>query len=216
MKNNGLDHTISLRIPAGAAEVEALLAVPNNARGLVIFVHGSGSGRLSPRNQFVAGELQQAGFATLLADLLTEAEDQNYQNRFNINLLAARVADMTRWALRQPQLAKLPIGYFGASTGAAAAFEAAAELKGAIKTIISRGGRPDLSKQLSKISAPSLFIVGELDREVLKLHKQAFTQLNCQYQLLLVPQATHLFEEPGALEQMSALAVDWVKHHLAG
>ena len=191
------------------------LVVPENAIGLVLFSHGSGSGRLSPRNRFVAEVLQKALFATLLVDLLTEEEDQSYQNRFDIELLTKRLIEIVKWLKLKSQTQILPIGLFGASTGAAAALKCAAKMDNIVKAVVSRGGRPDLAGQfLSQVQSPTLLIVGGKDTEVLTLNEQAYVNLKCVRNLEIVPNATHLFEEDGALEKVSALARDWFLHYV--
>ena len=191
------------------------LAVPEAARGLVIFAHGSGSSRLSPRNNYVADMLNKQNMATLLPDLLTPLEDEVYETRFNIGLLNNRLVKVTEWALREPVLGRLPVGYFGASTGAAAALYAAALLDKNIKAVVSRGGRPDLADQaLPKVKAPTLLIVGSLDTLVIQLNKQAFNELECEKKIEIVQGATHLFEEPGTLNKVAELAADWFLQHL--
>jgi putative phosphoribosyl transferase len=193
----------------------ALVGLPPAPCGLVIFAHGSGSGRLSPRNNAVAAELRAAGLATLLFDLLTPAEARDRDNVFDIGLLAARLAEAARWAGQEPDLAPLRIGYFGASTGAAAALVAAAERFSPAAAVVSRGGRPDLAGDaLPAVRAPTLLIVGGDDRGVLELNREAFDALRCERQLAVVPGATHLFEEPGTLEEVTALARDWFLQHL--
>lgn len=188
----------------------ALVGVPPRARGLVAFAHGSGSGRLSPRNNAVAAELRAAGLATLLFDLLTPEEAADRENVFDIGLLAGRLAAAAAWAAGEPGLAPLPLGYFGASTGAAAALVAAAEPGSRASAVVSRGGRPDLAGgALPAVRAPTLLIVGGLDLTVLELNRQAFAALRCEKALEIVPGASHLFEEPGTLAQVTALACDW-------
>lgn len=192
------------------------LVLPASAQGVVAFAHGSGSSRLSPRNRAVAGALNDAGFATLLFDLLTTTEELDRANVFDIPLLAARLLAATRWLGEQPQIAASPLGYFGASTGAAAALIAAADAGARIGAVVSRGGRPDLAlSALARVSAPTLLIVGGEDPLVLELNQQARQQLLCQSHLAVVPGAGHLFEEPGALEEVSRLAIDWFQRHLA-
>lgn len=194
--------------PRGLEGALALPAAP--AQGLVIFAHGSGSGRLSPRNASVAAELQQAGLGTLLFDLLSEDEAADRVNVFNIALLAERLVIATQWAKSLDVTAGLPIGYFGASTGAAAALVAAGKLKGAISAVVSRGGRPDLAGgALAHVVAPTLLIVGGADREVLALNRSALARLRCEAKLAVVAGAGHLFEEPGALEEVARLARRW-------
>ncbi|HLH02194.1 MAG TPA: dienelactone hydrolase family protein [Bryobacteraceae bacterium] len=202
--------------PSGIA---ADLGVPTGARGIVIFAHGSGSSRFSSRNRFVAAELHRAGFATLLLDLLTSGEEEidsrTRQLRFDIDLLAGRLMEATNWTGENPDLGRLPIGYFGASTGAAAALIAAARLTQRIHAVVSRGGRPDLAASaLSSVTASVLLIVGGEDAPVIDLNRNALGQLSCEKKLEIVPGASHLFEEPGALEQVSRLAAAWFDQHL--
>ena len=201
---------------AGAAvELPGDLAIPDDPRGLVIFAHGSDSSRLSPRNQAVAEHLYEAGLATLLFDLLTSEEAPDRANVFDIPLLAGRLSSATSWVqeegtARWPSLARLPVGYFGASTGGGAALWAAAEPDSPVSAIVSRGGRPDLAgPRLASVRAPTLLIVGQRDEQVLKLNEQAFATLRCSKELSVVPGATHLFEEPGALGAVADLARDW-------
>jgi dienelactone hydrolase len=195
----------------------ALLGVPPDARGLVIFAHGSGSSRFSRRNNYVAEVLRERGIGTLLFDLLTEAEDRTYENRFDIPLLTRRLVAATRWVRQQAELKDLAIGYFGASTGAAAALQAAAESTIDIAAVVSRGGRPDLAGEaLRAVRAPVLLIVGSHDDVVIDLNRQAAAQMQCEWSLEIVPGATHLFEEPGTLEQAASLAADWFVRHLSG
>jgi pimeloyl-ACP methyl ester carboxylesterase len=193
------------------------MGLPRPAGGLVLFAHGSGSGRFSPRNNSVAAALRRAGLATLLFDLLTENEAADRRNVFDIELLAERVAMATAWVGQRKDTKSLPIGYFGASTGAAAALVAAARLQGDIGAIVSRGGRPDMAgRVLGQVRAPTLLIVGGHDVGVLELNEQAFAQLQCEKSLEIVPGATHLFEEPGALDQVIDLAQQWFSRHLTG
>ncbi len=203
MKNN-----IAILLP-DKTEIHAILSIPSMPRGVIIFAHGSGSSRLSPRNNFVANVLNKARFATLLADLLTEEEDRVSGNRFDIGLLTSRLIAMTNWAREEINLKQLPIGYFGASTGAAVALDAAAADGYDIKTIVSRGGRPDMSKSLSLIKIPTLLIVGGYDDIVIELNKKAYDQLNCEKEMKIIEGATHLFEEGGKLEQVAELATEW-------
>ncbi len=191
------------------------LRVPQPAQGVVAFAHGSGSSRLSPRNRAVAQALNEAGFATLLFDLLSTEEERDRTNVFDIPLLASRLALASTWLGEQREVAALPLGYFGASTGAAAALTAAAELGDRVGAVVSRGGRPDLARDLGAVRAPTLLIVGGADREVLALNREAQRQLVCPSEIAVVPGATHLFEEPGALEQVCRLAVGWLDRHLA-
>ena len=189
---------------------------PGIAKGIVLFAHGSGSSRLSPRNNFVAAELRQAGLATLLFDLLSESEAADRANVFDIALLAARLVEATEWVQSFAETRRLSIGYFGASTGAAAALVAAARAGSPVSTVVSRGGRPDLAGgALGHVRAPTLLIVGGADLDVLALNRSALDQLRCEAKLEVVPGATHLFEEAGALEQVVKLARRWLIHHLA-
>jgi pimeloyl-ACP methyl ester carboxylesterase len=208
----------SLRIPAAGVALAADLVVPEPARGLVLFAHGSGSSRHSPRNRYVAGELQAAGLATVLADLLTPEEEQldlrTGALRFDIALLADRVGALADWLVAQEELAHLGVGLFGASTGAAAALVAAAARPASVAAIVSRGGRPDLAGGLLRlVRQPTLLIVGERDRTVLELNRRAMEELGGEVRLEVVPGATHLFEEPGALEKVAGLARDWFVSH---
>jgi dienelactone hydrolase len=209
----------SLQIPAGSVVLDADLAVPEGAQGVVLFAHGSGSGRHSPRNRYVAGELQQAGLATVLADLLTPAEEQldarTAELRFDIGLLAVRLVELTDWLTTHEPTAGLAIGLFGASTGAAAALVAATRRPAAVEAIVSRGGRPDLAGDaLAEVRQPTLLIVGGRDTVVIELNRQAMAMIPGETRLEIVPGATHLFEEPGALEQVARLARDWFVRHL--
>jgi putative phosphoribosyl transferase len=210
-----------VRIPAGAAWLYGDLCIPANACGVVLFAHGSGSGRHSARNRQVAQRLQRAGVATLLFDLLTAEEEQvdlrTREHRFDIPLLTRRMQDATAWASSQPELAHAPVGYFGASTGSAAALIAAARLGEKVAAIVSRGGRPDLAgaAALAAVQAPTLLIVGGADHGVIELNEQAYARLSCEKRLAIVPHATHLFEEPGALEQVSQIASLWFTGHMA-
>jgi putative phosphoribosyl transferase len=193
-----------------------VLGLPHPASGLVLFAHGSGSGRFSPRNTYVATALRSAGLATFLFDLLTEDEAADRRNVFDIELLAERLTLATAWVRQQEDAKRLPIGYFGASTGAAAALVAAARSPGDVGAIVSRGGRPDLaSPVLADVGAPTLLIVGGHDVGVLDLNRQALAKLQCEKRLEIVPGATHLFEEPGALDQVIDLARSWFTRHLA-
>jgi dienelactone hydrolase len=203
-------------IPAGAATLEGSLRVPNDARGIVLFVHGSGSSRLSPRNQFVAQTLNDAGLATVLFDLLTaEEETMDPRLRFDIGLLAIRLGFATDWASQEPATRNLRIGYFGASTGGGAAMLTAAERPEAVSAIVSRGGRPDLAgAALPAVRAPTLLVVGDADEAVIGMNREAMASMRCEVKLELVPGATHLFEEPGALEQVASLASAWFRQYL--
>lgn len=209
-------HRDLVRIPADTVHMEGMLDMPADARGIVLFAHGSGSGRLSPRNNYVAGELRDAGLGTLLLDLLTPQEDQVVQTRFDIALLTQRLHAAADWLRRSDAAGALPLGLFGASTGAAAALRLAAEMGTAIGAIVSRGGRPDLAGRaaLDKVASPTLLIVGGLDDVVIDLNTAACAMLHCENQLAIVPGATHLFEETGTLEQAAALALDWFLRHL--
>ncbi|HLE93661.1 MAG TPA: alpha/beta family hydrolase [Sulfuricaulis sp.] len=196
---------------------EGMLALPSGAKGIVLFAHGSGSGRLSPRNNYVAGVLREHGVATLLFDLLTEAEDRIYENRFDIDLLTRRLLLATQWAGQQAATRELAIGYFGASTGAAAALKAAANLEPKIRAVVSRGGRPDLAlDELPRVQAPTLLIVGGNDTAVIDLNRNAYRELRAEKELKIIPGATHLFEEPGTLEQVATVAARWFERHLTG
>jgi len=204
-----------VRIEIEAVTLEGVLGLPEQAKGVVIFAHGSGSSRLSPRNTYVARVLQGAGIGTLLFDLLTSEEDRIYEQRFDIGLLARRLVGATRWLAARPELKGMALGYFGASTGAAAALQGAAQLGTTISAVVSRGGRPDLAMPyLPKVLAPTLLIVGELDVQVLQLNRQAFAHLAGEKELAVVSGATHLFEEPGTLEQAAKLAQNWFSRHL--
>jgi putative phosphoribosyl transferase len=209
----------SVRIPSRDAWLAGTLTLPPSPRGLVLFAHGSGSSRSSPRNVFVADCLRAAGVGTLLFDLLTADEDRIPAARFDIGLLATRLATAARWAGRSPfDLSHLPLGLFGASTGAAAALRAAVIPALRIRAIVSRGGRPDLAgaDALAQVAAPTLLIVGGFDPDVLGLNREAYSLLRCPKSLEIVPGATHLFEEPGTLEHVAALAAGWFGHWLGG
>jgi dienelactone hydrolase len=204
-----------IRVLAGPVSVARHLTIPENPRGIVVFAHGSGSSRHSPRNRYVAEILNGAGLATLLFDLLTPNEERNRANVFDIELLASRLIDVTGWLATQPDVASLPVGYFGASTGAGAALAAAADPRVKVEAVVSRGGRPDLAvRSLAKVSAPTLLIVGGRDQAVLGLNRQAQAVIPGRCELMVVPGATHLFEEPGTLEVVAKLACDWFIDHL--
>ena len=204
-----------ITIPAGGVTLEGDLVIPPKARAVVVFAHGSGSSRHSPRNRFVAGVLQEAGMGTLLFDLLTRDEDTLYENRFDIDLLTERLKAATLWLGKQPQAAGFALGYFGASTGTASALRAAADLGPAISAVVSRGGRPDLAEQaLPRIHAPVLLIVGGNDSVVIDLNRRAYAMIGAEKHLAIIPGATHLFEERGALEEAARLATEWFKNHL--
>lgn len=213
-KNGETDKTVI--IPDGKANMVGTLVIPEGAKAVVLFAHGSGSSRHSPRNNYVASVIRKNGMATLLLDLLTPAEDSNYETRFDIDLLAHRLFVATKWLQAQPETCTLSIGYFGASTGAAAAIKSAATPSVKIYAIVSRGGRPDLAMPyLDKISSPTLLIVGSKDDVVIELNKEAYERLACIKKLEIVQGATHLFEEQGALERVAELAEDWFVKHLA-
>jgi pimeloyl-ACP methyl ester carboxylesterase len=204
-----------LHIPADSTILEGNLDVPLGARSLVIFAHGSGSSRHSGRNKYVAKVLSEAGIGTLLFDLLTREEDSAYENRFDIALLTDRLITVTRWIQGQKQNRRLSIGYFGASTGAAAALMAAARLGREIGAVVSRGGRPDLAVgEIENVKSPTLFIVGGNDFAVIQLNQQAYNLLKCEKDMIIIPGATHLFEEPGTLEEVARLASGWFGKYL--
>ncbi|GAB3101083.1 dienelactone hydrolase family protein [Lysobacter terrae] len=219
---------VHVDIDLGPLRLRGVFTRPRDARGVVLFAHGSGSGRLSPRNQFVAATLQHAGFATLLFDLLTADEEWRERDtrhlRFDIPLLAARLVAVTAWLHARHEAADLPVGYFGASTGAAAALVAAAEAASGehrhlprIHAVVSRGGRPDLADgALELVLAPTLLIVGADDHGVIELNREALARLHCKKELTLVPDATHLFEEPGTLAVAARLAAEWFARYLGG
>ena len=209
----------TVAVTAGSARLEGNLSLPSEPKGAVLFAHGSGSSRHSPRNRFVAGALQEAGLATLLIDLLTMEEEsvdlRTRQLRFDIGLLAERLVGATDWLGEQPETRDLKVGYFGASTGGGAALVAAAERPEACGAVVSRGGRPDLAgAALGRVRAPTLLIVGGWDEPVIAMNEEALEQLQCERRLEIVPRATHLFEEPGALEEVARLARGWFERHL--
>jgi pimeloyl-ACP methyl ester carboxylesterase len=198
-------------------DLAGLLTIPPGAKGIVVFVHGSGSSRLSPRNTYVAQAFNLAGFATLLFDLLAEDEETDRSNVFDIPLLAERLIGAVQWATRDPRLARLPVLFFGSSTGAAAALVAAACLENEVQAVVSRGGRADLADAaLPEVSAPTLLIVGGDDTQVLALNRLALARMHCSKALKVVPGASHLFEEPGTLDTVVAEASDWFEKHVAG
>jgi putative phosphoribosyl transferase len=208
-----------ISVTLGEATVEGNLTVPHNARGIVLFAHGSGSGRFSPRNQYVAKEFNKSQIGTLLFDLLTSAEEEEdlmtAEYRFNIPLLADRLVGATEWLKKSSITHSLKLAYFGASTGAAAALIAAAKLPNDIMTVISRGGRPDLAEQyLPKVKAPTLLLVGGYDEEVIELNKQAMVKMTAEKKLVIIPGATHLFEEPGKLEEVARISTEWFLKYL--
>jgi putative phosphoribosyl transferase len=204
----------NVQVDVAKRTLKGILGAPADARGVVVFAHGSGSGRLSPRNQSVARWLQSAGMATLLIDLLEEDEAEDRRKVFDVRLLAIRLQGAAAWLRSDPETCELPLGYFGASTGAAAALIAAAE-QPSVAAVVSRGGRPDLaSGYLSRVTAPTLLIVGGNDHTVLELNRQALSLLRCPKTLVVVPDATHLFPEPGALEEVADHAVRWFRAYL--
>jgi putative phosphoribosyl transferase len=212
-----MPHRVTL--PAGAVRLGGDLSLPEGPAGVVLFAHGSGSSRFSPRNRFVAGELNRAGLGTLLIDLLTPDEERadrvTANLRFDIRLLADRLAGAIDWLAADPHTAGLPVGLFGASTGGGAALVAAAERPDRIAAVVSRGGRPDLAGEaLPRVHAPTLLIVGGADLPVIEMNRAAMAQMTCEVRLEIVPGATHLFEEPGTLEQVAALAADWFRGHM--
>jgi putative phosphoribosyl transferase len=209
----------AVRVPVAETTLDGDLVIPDDARGVILFAHGSGSGRHSPRNRFVAGELQQAGLATLLLDLLTREEEavdlETRQLRFDIGLLAERLLGATAWLRADERTRALRVGYFGASTGAGAALVAAAERPGDVAAVVSRGGRPDLAgPALPRVSAPTLLIVGGRDTPVIGMNREAMARMRAEVRLEIVPGASHLFEEPGTLEQAAHLARDWFLQHV--
>ncbi|MFO0968666.1 MAG: dienelactone hydrolase family protein [Gemmataceae bacterium] len=208
-------HECAVRVPAGVHRLDGILGLPPRPRGVVLFAHGSGSGRLSPRNQYVAHELQAEGFATLLIDLLTMDEVEDRANVFDIELLAGRLRDAAAWVRQEPRTRSLDLGLFGASTGAGAALVAAARSPERVKAVVSRGGRPDLAgPYLARVQAPTLLIVGGWDEPVIELNREAMERMPGRKELVIVPEATHLFEEPGKLEEVARLAADWFARHL--
>lgn len=212
-RTNGTER--SVEIPSGRRRLSGILRVPPGAAGAVAFAHGSGSGRFSPRNQFVARVLQEAGLATLLLDLLEEEEAEDRQKVFDIELLAERLQSAGDWLRQQPDTKFLRIGYFGASTGAGAALVAAARNPAPVAAVVSRGGRPDLARAyLPAVQAPTLLIVGGCDDVVIELNELARRQLRCPKEMVIVPGATHLFEELGALEEVARLAKEWFVRYL--
>ncbi len=209
----------ALKIPVGNVEVEGNLFLPTGTQSIVVFAHGSGSSRFSPRNQYVAKEFNKANMGTLLFDLLTPDEEEQdeltAEYRFNIALLAARLVGITQWLCNDASTHNLKLGYFGASTGAAAALIAAAKLPDEVSAVVSRGGRPDLAGEyLMDVKAPTLLLVGGWDEEVIDLNKQAQSQMTNENKLVIVPGATHLFEEPGKLEEVAKFSRDWFKRYL--
>lgn len=209
------EHTV--RITKGKLALEGILGLPAGSRGVVVFAHGSGSGRFSPRNNFVARHLQQNGLATLLLDLLTPEEADDRRKVFDIDLLADRLLLAKAWLGEEPRTKYLEIGYFGASTGAGAALQAAARDPASIRAVVSRGGRPDLAEPyLASVTAPTLLIIGGYDEPVIEMNQAAYELLTCEKKLVIIPGATHLFEEPGTLEQVADHAGRWFQRYLKG
>lgn len=217
--SDGIGKEVSIQ--AGREALQGSLAMPEGARAVVLFAHGSGSSRQSPRNRYLARALEEAGVGTLLFNLLTAKEESvdeaSGELRFDISFLASRLADATRWLMQQPDMAERSFGYFGASTGAAAALAAAAQFGGKVGAVVSRGGRPDLAGEaLARVKAPTLLIVGDNDAPVIGMNRRALQELGSEVkQILIVPGASHLFEEPGTLEEVARLAADWFTKHLA-
>ncbi len=209
-------HSEMVGIQAGAGRMEGMLELPPDPIGVVLFAHGSGSSHLSPRNNYVAGELRSARLGTLLVDLLTRQEDETFQTRFDIALLSTRLDTAADWLRQHSACAGLPLGLFGASTGAAAALQVAAQ-RADIGAVVARGGRPDLAglAALEQVTAPTLLIVGSLDHGVIELNRAAHAALHCEKRIAIVPGATHLFEEAGTLEAVAGLAADWFVQHLS-
>lgn len=206
---------MDMKVTLDKISLPGIMNIPKGARGIVLFAHGSGSSRLSPRNNFVAKAINQAGIGTFLFDLLTEEEDATYETRFNIYLLTKRLEGVVRWCKNRDETKQLVVGLFGASTGAAAALRAAADMPDDICTVVSRGGRPDLAGDaLPKVECPVLLIVGGLDKEVIELNEQAYKKLGGVKKIEIVEEATHLFEEPGTLEKVTELAVSWFTKNL--
>lgn len=210
-----IDTEYPVEIRDGNISLQGILGFPGHPVGLIVFAHGSGSGRFSPRNNFVARHLQGHGLATLLLDLLTSAESDDRRKVFDIDLLADRLLLAKSWAERHERTKHLPLGYFGASTGAGAALQSAARTPSNIRAVVSRGGRPDLAEAyLSAVTAPTLLIVGGWDEPVIEMNQAAYDRLTCEKQLIIVPGATHLFEEPGTLEQVAEHAGKWFLRHM--
>ena len=217
MTGPGMERLSEVAVPIADAGLPGFLGVPVEPEGVVVFAHGSGSGRFSPRNQAVAAGLRADGLATFLVDLLTPGEEADRRNVFDINLITRRLVVVTEWLDTRPELAGLPLGYFGASTGAAAAIRAAGAVGDRIGAVVSRGGRPDLAHpDESRIAAPTLLIVGGLDHAVLDLNRAAYAAMRCTKDLVVVDGAGHLFEEPGTLDEVTALATEWFRRHLVG
>jgi pimeloyl-ACP methyl ester carboxylesterase len=220
MGHTGTAREHEMQIPSGEAVLEGELNVPVGAQGVVLFAHGSGSSRHSPRNQYVAQVIRENNVGTLLFDLLTREEEavdlRTRHLRFDINLLARRLVDATNWINREADLWHLRVGYFGSSTGGGAALVAAAELNDAVGAVVSRGGRPDLAgtEALQRVKSPTLLIVGGFDEPVIKMNEEAYAWLRCEKELKIVPNASHLFEEPGKLEEVARLAATWFRRYL--
>lgn len=207
---------LEIEIPLTSVTLKGDLVIPENATGIVVFSHGSGSSRFSRRNKIVAESMQNQNIGTLMFNMLTEEENQVYENRFNIDLLVSRLIETTEWLMSYDEVKGLPIGYFGASTGAAAALRAAGYFGDTIKAVVSRGGRPDLAlSALHQVTSPTLLIVGGMDVPVIEMNKMAFDELRSVKEMKIVPGASHLFEEPGKLMEVADLATNWYKRHLA-
>jgi len=211
---SGLSELVT--VPSGKVHLEGMLELAEKPQGIVLFAHGSGSSRLSPRNNFVARQLRASGLGTLLIDLLTPEEDQTYETRFDIGLLTVRLGDAAEWLRKYSATNNLALGLFGASTGAAAALRVAADFPQYVAAVVSRGGRPDLTgdDRLARVAAPTLLIVGGHDFGVIELNEETYRKLKCEKELSIVPGATHLFEEPGTLEKVAAVAARWFARHL--
>jgi putative phosphoribosyl transferase len=206
---------LEIKIPLASVTLKGNLVVPKNAIGIVIFSHGSGSSRFSPRNNYVAKMFHRSNIGTLLFDLLTEEEDEIYENRFNIDLLVSRLIEVTEWLMKNENTKGFPLAYFGASTGAASALRAAAYFGDKIKAVVSRGGRPDLGlSALALVTAPTLLIVGQMDIPVVIMNKQAYDEIQTIKEMKTIPGATHLFEEPGTLQEVAESAIEWYKKYL--
>ena len=219
LANTAAARSRTAQIPSGQIKLEGELSVPSDATGVVLFAHGSGSSRHSPRNQFVARTIRDAGVGTLLFDLLTQQEEaidvSTRHLRFDIGLLAGRLVDATKWIKRERNTSHLRVGFFGSSTGGGAALVAAAEVGEEIGAVVSRGGRPDLAGDaLPQVKSPTLLLVGELDYPVIRMNEEAYSQMRCERELKIIPGATHLFEEPGTLEEVAGLAAAWFQRHL--
>jgi putative phosphoribosyl transferase len=213
MEKKTFEQLVDIRV--GEISLEGVLSLPGDTKSIVLFAHGSGSSRHSPRNKFVAGVLQKANVGTLLFDLLSAEEDAVYENRFNIKLLADRLLTATKWIREEAMTRDFSIGYFGSSTGAAAALIAAANSETEIGAVVSRGGRTDLAGEaIRRVQSPTRLIVGGFDDVVIRLNKETYSLLNAEKDLKIIPGATHLFEEPGALEEVADLAAEWFAHYL--